>query len=401
MLPYRTTSGSVDGVVVTYSDITDLRHAEELSSHLASFPKLNPNPVLETDAAGRIIYANPGSTAILESLGLDKGAGDIFLPPDLDKVLASWDKRSSMVFDREIAIGNRIIAETVHLVPELEVVRIYAHDITERIRADEALRESERRYRELVQNANSAIIRWKTDGTIVFFNEFAESFFGYNAEEIIGRSVGLLLPEAESSGGDLTGLVREIVDHPERYVNFVNENVCRDGRRVWMAWTNKPIFAADGQAAEILAVGSDITGRKQAEETLRENERKYRELFENMISGFAFHKLITDKTGNPVDYIFLEINPAFEELTGLKRTAILGKPVTEAIPGIEDDPVDWIGTYGKVVLTGKSVQFEQRSERLEKWFSVSAYCPMQGHFATIFEDITERKRTEAGLAAME
>jgi PAS domain S-box-containing protein len=142
-------------------------------------------------------------------------------------------------------------------------------ETTEFQRAVAALRSSESRYRELVHFANSAIIRWSRDGTITFFNEYAEKFFGWRADEAVGRPIGILLPDEDSSGGDQKGLVGGIVDQPDRYVTFVNENVCRDGRRVWMAWTNRAIRNARGEVTEVLAVGTDITERKRAEEGLR------------------------------------------------------------------------------------------------------------------------------------
>lgn len=142
-----------------------------------------------------------------------------------------------------------------------------------RLDAERALRATEARYRELVQNANSAIIRWRADGTIVFFNEFAQAFFGYESDEVIGRHVDLLLPDHPSNGSDLGGLVERIVSNPEQFVNNVNENVCRDGRRVWFAWTNRAVFDEAGNVVEVLAVGSDITGQKLAEDALRELNR--------------------------------------------------------------------------------------------------------------------------------
>ena len=143
------------------------------------------------------------------------------------------------------------------------------YDITQRKWMENQIQESERNYRELVQNANSAIIRWKSDGSITFFNEYAQTFFGYPLDEIIGKPVDILVPPTDSAGGDLTKLVQNIVDHPENFVNVVNENICRDGRRVWMAWTNKPVYDEQGQVLEILAVGMDITERKLMEEELR------------------------------------------------------------------------------------------------------------------------------------
>ena len=153
---------------------------------------------------------------------------------------------------------------------------IFTEDITERRQAEEALRESEVRYRELVQNAHSAIIRWRSDGTITFFNEYAQEFFGWSAAEALGRHIGILVPDRDASGADLSGLVREIVEHPERHRQVVNENVCRDGRRVWMSWTNGAIFDEEGEVAEIFAVGSDITERKRVEDALLESEQRFR-----------------------------------------------------------------------------------------------------------------------------
>ena len=144
----------------------------------------------------------------------------------------------------------------------------------EREKAAVDLQRSESKYRELVQNANSAIIRWKHDGTLTFFNEYAQKFFGYSAEEVIGKSIKILIAERESIGGDLTGLHQDIVNHPEKYANNINENILRDGSRVWMAWTNRPVFDQDGQVLEILSVGGDITERKRVEEELKVNQSR-------------------------------------------------------------------------------------------------------------------------------
>ena len=138
-------------------------------------------------------------------------------------------------------------------------------DITKLRQAEQGLQESQRKYQELIDNANSAIIRWSRDGTIKFCNEFAQTFFGYTADEVIDRHVNILVPEKDSTGRDLSTLVQDIVNHPDRYVSTVNENICRDGRRVWMTWTNKPVLDDKGQVVEILAVGSDITDQKRFE----------------------------------------------------------------------------------------------------------------------------------------
>src|SRR5512136_2853212 len=114
---------------------------------------------------------------------------------------------------------------------------------------------------------------------------------------------------------------------------------------------------------------------KLSEQALRESETKYRSLFDNMINAFAYHKTVFDDHGKPIDYIFLEINDAFERLTGLKKENLIGKRVTDVLPGIEKEPADWIGTYGRVALTGEPKRFENYSETLKKWYSVTAYSP--------------------------
>lgn len=130
---------------------------------------------------------------------------------------------------------------------------------------------------------------------------------------------------------------------------------------------------------------------------LKEAESRYRSLFANMIDGFAYHQIVTDENGKPVDYVFLEVNDAFERLTGLERQSIIGRRVTEVLPGIADDPADWIAAYGKVALEGRSLRFENYSERLNRWYLVSAYSPFKGFFATVFQDVTKRKRMESAL----
>ena len=124
------------------------------------------------------------------------------------------------------------------------------------------------------------------------------------------------------------------------------------------------------------------------------DRKQFDMFFDKMLDGFAYHRIIVDKSGKPVDYVFLEINHVFEKMTGLKRERIIGKRVTEVLPSIENDPADWIGVYGKVALTEKPVQFENYNEALDKWFKVATYCPEKFYFVALFEDITESKRAE-------
>ncbi|MFX1239363.1 MAG: PAS domain S-box protein, partial [Promethearchaeota archaeon] len=151
----------------------------------------------------------------------------------------------------------------------------------------------------------------------------------------------------------------------------------------------------------ILASGDDITRSKVTEKKIKESEEKYRLLFENMVEGFAYHKIITDKNGTPINYTFVDVNPAFETFSGLKRDDLIGKKVTEVFPRIENDPVDWIGKFGKVALTGNPLHFEEYFEAYNRWYGISAYSPKKGFFVIVFIDITDRKQAEQKLKASE
>lgn len=134
-----------------------------------------------------------------------------------------------------------------------------------------------------------------------------------------------------------------------------------------------------------------------ARDALMVTEEKLSSLFSHMSEGFAYHRIVLDSNGKPCDYVFLEVNDAFEKLTGLKVKDIIGRRVTEVLPGIEKDPTDWIGKYGKVALTGKPMRFESYAEPLNKWYSVSAFSPHKGFFAVTFTDMTDRKKFEEEL----
>lgn len=154
----------------------------------------------------------------------------------------------------------------------------------EREKIQSALIESELKYRELVENANSIILRRNADGTITFFNEFAQKFFGFSEREIIGRNIfDTITPRIDSSGRDMQALVADITKNPEKYQNLDAENMCRDGRRVWVGWTVRPIKDEFGKVVEILSVGNDITYRKQAEAKIQEYDSQLRSLTTELV----------------------------------------------------------------------------------------------------------------------
>ncbi|MBI2566063.1 MAG: response regulator [Candidatus Schekmanbacteria bacterium] len=155
-------------------------------------------------------------------------------------------------------------------------------------------------------------------------------------------------------------------------------------------------------AALVLVVGFVVNRREQLERTvrartveLRESEEKHRLLIENSSSGIAAHEIVRDQEGNPVDFVFLSVNSAFEHHTGLRPDDVIGCRASDVLPGIEKTPI--LGVYDEVARSGNPASFERFFEVLQRHYAVNAYRVAPGQFATVFQDITDRKRAEQQL----
>ena len=159
------------------------------------------------------------------------------------------------------------------------------------------------------------------------------------------------------------------------------------GAQLHMRVNMAPLWDDGGKQIGVLAAIADMS-------TQRESEERYQLLFSQMLDGYALHEIILDENNRPVDYRFLEVNPAFEKLTGLNASEIIGRTVLEVLPNTEQI---WIDNYGWVAMTGSPIYFENYSQALGRHYEVTSYSPKKGQFATVFHDITERKRMEQAL----
>jgi len=278
--------------------------------------------------------------------------------------------------------------------PSMEnTIRTVVFDITERRKVDEALKESVQRYRTLFDEARDGIVIMDFDsGEIMDCNAEYERQTGRRLEELRSMKIWELRPK------DLIDVSKQKFEELKNRGEAASSDLGYlrpDGGITPIDFSSKVVELHGKKYVQ--GITRDITERKKIEEEIKENERKYRSLFENMLNGFAYHLLIVDEKSKPVDYLFLEVNDAFEEMTGLKRKTVIGRMVTEVIPDIKGGTFDWIAEFGKVALEGKELRTEQYSESLDRWYSVSAYSPMTGYFAVVFEDISERKRSEIEL----
>ena len=270
----------------------------------------------------------------------------------------------------------------------------------DRWQTQEALAQSEKKYRELVESANSIILRLDMVGNITFINKFAEDFFGYAREEILGRNVvGTIVPPIDSDNRDLQNMIADLTRDPSKFASNVNENMRSNGERVWIAWTNRAVKNERGNIEEVLCIGNDLTEIRRSSEKLKktaEDLRETRDFLENLI-GHANAPIIV---WDPL-FKITRFNHAAERLTGHCSKDILGRHLEMLFPGgSRDDSLAYI----EKTLSGEHwdaleipILRKDGDVRTVLWNSANVYD--QGGkkvLATIAQgqDITERKEAE-------
>lgn len=262
----------------------------------------------------------------------------------------------------------------------------------EQKKAAAELRQSELKFHKLFDTMTQGVVCQAADGSIISANPEAERILGMTLDQMTKKTSDD--PDWRTiyeDGSPMPGS-----EHPSM-VALRTGKPCgpvvlgvfqpRLNSHVWLSVNATPILEADGSLSQVYTIFQDITAEKKA-------KNDYQLLFNSMVDGFALHEIICDESGNPTDYRFLAVNPAFEQIIGRKASEIVGKTVTEVMPGIESY---WIETYGKVALTGESVQFENYAAVTDKYFRVMAYQPAPIQFACTFSDDTQRVRAEKEL----
>jgi PAS domain S-box-containing protein len=198
-------------------------------------------------------------------------------------------------------------------------------EIAHHKKARTELKESERKYRELVENANSIILKMDSEGNIVFFNEFARHFFGYTENEVLGKSIyDTIVPSTDASGNDLRKSLEDVRHNPDKYERNENENVKKNGERVWISWTNKLIRNDEGIVTGMLSIGNDITESKRVKVLLKVSEERFRLAMDASSDSIWDWDITTDRSYfSPAYYRILGYEPEDLTATGQGWAALI------------------------------------------------------------------------------
>jgi len=270
-------------------------------------------------------------------------------------------------------------------------------DMTEKVRAENGRRESEEIYLTVVETMTDTLSIIDTEGYFLYANPQAvKNLSPTMSEDITGKNIRDLLPVHEAEK-----LILNYQNTFNSKIPFTGEvKIHIRDKENWFLNRLIPFEWGINKIPSVLSMSLDITDRKKTEEALRENEKELQWILKSMLNAFVIFESVFDDKGDFISYRFIYINDSYEKITGVKNHEVKGKTVHEVWPATEDE---WVKRYGQVAVTGISQTFDMYHSPTGKLYHCNAYRPWdtQDRFCVIFEDITERKRTEEALQESE
>jgi len=309
-----------------------------------------------------------------------------------------------VVSEAKVKDTMRVLVHIIEMISDLTVEKMEQQELNRLLEASykdlksskEKLKMEKEKLRTTLHSIGDAVISTDIEGKIVRMNRVGEGLTGWDREDAIGKPIQEVFNIINAkTRNNVENPVDKVLENGN-IVGLANHTVliAKDGSEYQIADSAAPIINDEKDITGVVLVFRDVTEKYRMQEKLKDSEKKYRQLFEIMNNGLALHKMIYNEEGDPVDYRFLDINPAFEKLTGLSKANLIGNTVKEVLPETEQY---WIDKYGKVATTGESVSFEEYAQEQDKYYKVRAFSPEPGKFATIFSDITENKKAEEQL----
>ncbi len=277
--------------------------------------------------------------------------------------------------------------------PEGNIIGLFgfSKDVTELKKVEDELR----KYKTIMDISNYGAAIADVEGNVIYSNRTWANMHGYTTEEFTGKHFSIChSPEQFKHVMELNvRLVKEGSFFAEEV-----EHTKKDGGVFTTLMNCVAMKNDDGKPLYFSMSAIDITDRKKSDQAIKKSEEEYQSLFNSMREGFALCEVVCDKKGNPIDYRFLKINPAFGEQSGMAIQRSLGRTIKEIFPDIE--PI-WIERYGRVAITQEPIDFEDYNHNTGKYYNARAFSLEKGRFAMMFKDITEKKKAELALKESE
>lgn len=377
---YRATVASISANLVQSlnlsRDVPELRATEDLAT----------DPI--ASLGDRMAQARRGDAADVQlTLGLLKRYRQAYLDVVRGDGLAPEERSLfggvvDRFFDRfELGYVGRWCGEAPGVVPKAII------DRSRGLSAERA------RYLTAFADLPIPVILLDVDGRVENINTAAARLFAPAGPRRLGLGLG---PVRREPPPILLDEIEAFRAGPDRETSFERELETGKGTRYFQVRFNK-MSGVDASDSGMLVSLTDLTYRRHAEEALRRSQAKYASLFENMLTGFAYTEVVLDRRNRPVDYTFLEVNEAFERITGLESPQLIGRRLTAVMPGIESGEADWIGALARVALTGETASFDAYLVPMARWYSASVYSATPGHVTLMLSDISELKFIQESL----
>jgi len=403
----RTDEGKPLRVVGTHTDITERKRAEEaLQKSEEQFRVIashTPDHILMQDSELKYLFVINPQLGLTEQDMIGKTDYDFLSKEEADKLTEI--KNRVLKTGKPVPLETSLISQAGNpeffegtFVPrfdgrgQTDGLIGYFRNVTKRKKAERLLKEHEALLNEVGNIAK--IGGWEMDMTT------GKATWSKGTYDIVEIDYDKPVPGLHEHLGYYLPEYREMIENKMKALIETKQPITFDaalktakGNIKWCQAFGEAVVK-DGKLIKLQGTFQDITERKRAEEELRASEKRYHSLFDNMLEGFAYCQMFFDGD-QPQDYVYLEVNQAFEELTGLKN--IVGKKVTEVIPGIKESDPELFASLGRVSLTGKPEKFEIYLESMGIWFSLSVYSPEKEYFVAVFDVITKRKKAEEAL----